>query len=50
MTNYLEDELTAEIEENPWNETVQQNVFIICKHQWQNSIAKRTLVGFKMFL
>lgn len=45
--NYLEDELTAEIEEKLWNETVQQNVFIICKTPMAKSITKRTLVGFK---
>jgi superfamily II DNA or RNA helicase len=45
--NYSEDELTAEIEEKLWNETVQQNVFIICKTPMAKSITKRTLVGFK---
>ena len=45
--NYSEDELTAEIEEKLWNETVQQNVFIICKTPMAKSITRRTLVGFK---
>lgn len=45
--NYLEDELTADLEEKLWNETVQQNVFIICKTPMAKSITRRTLVGFK---
>lgn len=45
--NYSEDELTAETEEKLWNETVQQNVFIICKTPMAKSITRRTLVGFK---
>ncbi len=45
--NYSEDELTADLEEKLWNETVQQNVFIICKTPMAKSITRRTLVGFK---
>ena len=48
--NYSEDELTAEIEEKLWNETVQQNVFIICKTPMAKSITRRTLWDLKMFL
>ncbi|MDD4729903.1 MAG: Eco57I restriction-modification methylase domain-containing protein, partial [Dysgonamonadaceae bacterium] len=45
--SYSEYELTVEQEGKLWNETVQQNVFVICKTPMAKSITKRTLVGFK---
>ena len=44
---YLESELTEEIEEKLWKETVKENIFVICKTPMAKSITKRTLVGFK---
>jgi len=44
---YLESELTEEIEEKLWEETVKENIFVICKTPMAKSITKRTLVGFK---
>ena len=45
--DYSAEDLTAELEEKLWNETIQQNVFVICKTPMAKSITKRTLVGFK---
>jgi hypothetical protein len=44
---YSEDELDHELLEVLWNETVQQNIFVICKTPMAKSITKRTLIGFK---
>ena len=45
--DYSEGSLTAELEEKLWTETIQENIFIICKTPMAKSITKRTLVGFK---
>ncbi len=45
--NYAEDELDYKLLEALWNETVQQNIFVICKTPMAKSITKRTLIGFK---
>src|SRR5699024_2708960 len=44
---YPESELTEELEEKLWEETIQKNIFIICKTPMAKSITKRTLAGFK---
>lgn len=44
---YRDIELTAELEATLWEETIQENIFIICKTPMAKSITKRTLVGFK---
>ncbi|MEG2013517.1 MAG: Eco57I restriction-modification methylase domain-containing protein, partial [Anaerovoracaceae bacterium] len=44
---YKKDELTADLQEKLWNETVEKNIFVICKTPMAKSITKRTLVGFK---
>ena len=44
---YLESELTAEIEEKLWEETIRENIFIICNTPMAKHITKRTLVGYK---
>ncbi len=44
---FLNEELTYELEEKIWNETVENNVFIICKTPMAKAITKRTLIGFK---
>lgn len=41
------DELDDAVQERIWNETVQDNVFVICKTPMAKAITKRTLVGFK---
>jgi len=45
--DYSESELTKEMEDQLWKETIQENIFIICKTPMAKSITKRTLVGFK---
>lgn len=40
-------DLTIEIENKLWEETIQENMFIICKTPMAKSITKRTLLGFK---
>ena len=44
---YSEEDLTAELEDILWKETIKENIFIICKTPMAKSITKRTLVGFK---
>lgn len=44
---YKENELTVDLQEKLWNETVEKNIFVICKTPMAKSITKRTLVGFK---
>lgn len=44
---YPESELTERLEEKLWGETIQKNIFIICKTPMAKSITKRTLAGFK---
>lgn len=45
--NYSEDELTLDKQNELWEETVKQNIFVICKTPMAKSITKRTLVGYK---
>ena len=44
---YSESDLTKELEDKLWKETIKENIFIICKTPMAKSITKRTLVGFK---
>lgn len=44
---YSESDLTKELEDKLWEETIKENIFIICKTPMAKSITKRTLVGFK---
>lgn len=44
---YPESELTEELEDILWKETIEKNIFIVCKTPMAKSITKRTLVGFK---
>lgn len=44
---YTEESLTFELQEHLWNETVQKNVFVICKTPMAKSITRRTLLGYK---
>ncbi|MDE6141774.1 MAG: Eco57I restriction-modification methylase domain-containing protein, partial [Bacilli bacterium] len=44
--NYKDDELTLEVERQLWNETIQNNVFVICKTPMAKQITQRTLAGY----
>lgn len=44
---YKTQELTSEIKNKLWEETVKNNIFVICKTPMAKYITKRTLVGFK---
>lgn len=44
---FSESDLTKELEDKLWEETIKENIFIICKTPMAKSITKRTLVGFK---
>lgn len=44
---YKENEFTIDLQEKLWNETLEKNIFVICKTPMAKSITKRTLVGFK---
>lgn len=39
-------ELTLEIQRDIWNDTVQKNIFVICKTPMAKQITKRTLAGY----
>ena len=45
---YKAEELTEELQEKVWLETVKDNIFVICKTPMAKQITKRTLVGYKM--
>lgn len=42
-----EKELAIEEQEKLWEQTIKENIFVICKTPMAKSITKRTLVGFK---
>lgn len=44
---FSDKELTFELQEQLWNDTVQENMFVICKTPMAKHITKRTLVGYK---
>lgn len=44
--SYSPTELDETLEQRLWNETVAENVFVICKTPMAKSITKRTLVGY----
>lgn len=39
--------LTNELEEAIWNQTVKDNIYVICRTKMARSITKRTLLGYK---
>lgn len=43
---HSDSELTLELQRNIWNETVKNNVFVICKTPMAKQITQRTLVGY----
>lgn len=40
-------DLTIDVENQMWRETIQENVFVICKTEMAKSITKRTLMGYR---
>lgn len=44
--NYIDDELTLENQRELWNETIQDNIFVICKTPMAKQITQRTLAGY----
>lgn len=40
-------DLTIDVENQMWRETVQENIFVICKTEMAKSITKRTLMGYR---
>ena len=44
---YTAEKLDAELQEKLWDETVRDNVFVVCKTPMAKAITKRTLVGFR---
>lgn len=44
--NYKDEELTLELQQKLWKETVQNNVFVICKTPMAKQITQRTLSGY----
>lgn len=47
LEKYSDSELTVELENKLWEETIQENVYVICKTPMAKSITKRTLLGYK---
>ena len=39
--------LTEEIQKQLWDQTIEQNIFVICKTDMARTITKRTLVGYR---
>lgn len=46
-SEHSEEQLTNELQEELWADTVNNNIYVICKTPMAKSITKRTLVGFK---
>lgn len=46
---YSDDELTIELQKKLWNDTVEKNVFVICKTPMAKQITQRTLMGYSNF-
>ena len=44
--NYTDEELTLELQQKLWKETVQNNVYVICKTPMAKQITQRTLAGY----
>ena len=40
-------DLTIDVENQIWRETIQENIFVICKTEMTKSITKRTLMGYR---
>lgn len=47
--NYNKDKVSEDIDEKCWNDTITNNIYIICRTQMAKQITKRTLVGFRNF-
>lgn len=44
--NYKKEELTLEVLREIWNDTIKNNIFVICKTPMAKQITQRTLVGY----
>lgn len=44
---YCEQDLTVEQQEKLWQDTIENNIFVICKTPMAKQITKRTLVGYQ---
>lgn len=44
--DYNDDELTLELKRKMWNDTIQNNIFVICKTPMAKQITQRTLAGY----
>ena len=44
--HYKEDELTIDLQREIWNDTIRNNVFVICKTPMAKQITQRTLSGY----
>lgn len=49
LLNYNKQDYTEEKNENFWRETLENNIFIICKTKMAMQIVKRTLAGYKEY-
>ena len=47
--NFKEIDISVELENHLWKETVENNVFVICKTPMAKQITKRTLAGFSNY-
>ena len=47
LSNRNENDLTLEESQKIWDETVSENIFVICKTPMAKAITKRTLTGFR---
>ncbi len=47
IDSYNDDEKTTELQDKLWRQTLQENVFVICKTEMAKLITKRTLLGYK---
>lgn len=43
---YKETDLTLEVQRNIWNDTIKNNIFVICKTPMAKQITQRTLAGY----
>lgn len=46
-SNITKDELSYKEEKKLWNDTIEKNVYVICKTPMAKQITKRTLIGFE---
>lgn len=47
LNSYKDEEKTPEVQTNLWKQTLNENIFVICKTEMSKYITKRTLLGYK---